>query len=268
MFAHRLRRNLAVTVVIALLIVLANAAQKVALIQANFFTGWALAGLVLALVLLNARRGLPFLPIGSSSAWLQFHVYVGLLTVVLYLLHVGIMIPQAPLERLLAGLFVLVAASGILGLAIARALPPRLSRRGEQVLYERIPKFRRQLLDRAQALALRAAEETGSTTLADYFGDRLRPFFDAPRNFWEHVLEVDRGRHALLGEMRDLERYLDDNEKAILRELAELTGMKDDLDYQYALQSMLKRWQFVHVPLTYAMLAFLLLHVVVVYAFA
>ncbi len=49
MFAHRLRRNLAVTAVIALLIVLAHAAQTVALIHAEFFTGWALLGLEMAL---------------------------------------------------------------------------------------------------------------------------------------------------------------------------------------------------------------------------
>ncbi len=265
---RRLRRSLAVTVVIALALMLIHYAQGAALIHEDFVSGWALLILSLALVLLNARRGLPFLPLGSSSTWLQFHIYTGFLTVLLYLLHAGLVIPEAPLEILLAALYLSVAISGITGLSIARILPSRLSRRGEQILYERIPQFRRQLLERAQALALRAAEETGSSTIADYFADRLRPFFDAPRNFWEHNMEIDRGRHTLLREMRDLERYLDDNEKAILRELSELTELKDDLDYQYALQSLLKWWQFVHVPLTYGLLVFVLLHVVVVYAFA
>jgi hypothetical protein len=266
--SRRLRRNLAISVLVSALAALAYSAQSITLVDESFVSGWALAAVIVLLALYNIRRSLPFLPLGSSSAWLQLHAYAGLIGIVLYALHAGLAIPRAPLERLLAGLFVLVAGSGAVGLAIARILPSRLSRRGEEVLYERIPKFRRQLRDRAEALALRAVEETGSTTIADYYADRLRPLFESRGNFWEHVIEVDRGRHRLLGEMRDLERYLDDNEMAILREMAELAETKDDLDYQYALQSMLKTWQLVHVPLTYGLLVFILLHLVVVYAFA
>lgn len=267
-FSRRLWRNLAISVLVSALAALAYAAQTVTLVAASFVTGWALAAAIVLLALYNIRRSLPFLPLGSSSAWLQLHAYVGLVGVVLYALHAGVAIPRAPLERILAALFVLVAGSGAVGLALARVVPSRLSRRGEQVLYERTPKFRRQLRERAEALALRAVEETGSTTIADYYADRLRPLFESRGNFWEHVFELDIARHRLLGEMRHLERFLDDNEMAILREMAELAETKDDLDYQYALQSVLKTWQFVHVPLTWGLLVFIVLHMVVVYAFA
>jgi hypothetical protein len=61
---------------------------------------------------------------------------------------------------------------------------------------------------------------------------------------------------------------LNDNETAILRDIADLTRAKDDLDYHYALQSTMKRWQFVHVPLSFGLILLVLLHMVVVYAFA
>jgi len=267
-FGIRLKRNLVATGLLAIIAILVYASLSATLVHENFVTGWLLTGAIALLAAYNLRRNLPFLPLGSSSDWLQLHVYLGLLGVVLFLLHVGMEVPNGPMELGLAAIYGLVAGSGVIGLIMARSVPERLSRRGEEVLYDRIPKFRRQLMDRAEALALRAVEETGSTTIADYYTDRLRPFFDGPRNYLGHVLEISRSRHHLLDEMRDLERYLNDNETAILREIADLTRAKDDLDYHYALQSMMKRWQFVHVPLSFALIIFVLLHMVIVYAFA
>jgi hypothetical protein len=43
---------------------------------------------------------------------------------------------------------------------------------------------------------------------------------------------------------------------------------KDGLDYHHALQLTLKLWLFVHIPLTYSLLIFSLVHLVLVYAFA
>lgn len=267
-FGIRLRRNLLAAGLLAAISILGYAALASTLAHENFISGWVLAGILALLAGYNLRRNLPFLPLGSSSGWLQLHIYLGFLSVVIFMLHVGVEVPMGPMEIALATIYGLVAGSGILGLILARSVPERLSRHGEEVLFDRIPKFRRQLMDRAEALALRAVEETGSTTIADYYTDRLRPFFDGPRNYFGHVFEISRSRHQLLGEMRDLERYLNDNETAILREIAELTRAKDDLDYHHALQSMMKRWQFVHVPLSFALLILILLHIVVVYAFA
>jgi peptidoglycan biosynthesis protein MviN/MurJ (putative lipid II flippase) len=51
-------------------------------------------------------------------------------------------------------------------------------------------------------------------------------------------------------------------------ELAALVREKDTLDLHRAMQLLLKGWLFVHIPLTYGMLVFASLHVVVVYAFS
>jgi peptidoglycan biosynthesis protein MviN/MurJ (putative lipid II flippase) len=53
----------------------------------------------------------------------------------------------------------------------------------------------------------------------------------------------------------------------VLRQLRELVKQKDNLDFQYAMQATLKCWLFMHVPLTYGLLLFAALHVLVVYAY-
>ena len=51
-------------------------------------------------------------------------------------------------------------------------------------------------------------------------------------------------------------------------EMKELVEVKSDLDYQYTLQAALKYWLFVHIPATYALFLFVLVHVVLVLAFS
>jgi hypothetical protein len=81
-------------------------------------------------------------------------------------------------------------------------------------------------------------------------------------------MESNRPLNNLLGEAAVLQRYLSEKEREILHELTELIRVKDQLDYQYALQAVLKRWFFIHVPLTYGLLLLAFFHVVIVYAFS
>jgi hypothetical protein len=69
-------------------------------------------------------------------------------------------------------------------------------------------------------------------------------------------------------EVDELRRYLNDAERATLQKLGDLVRRKDGLDYHHALQTTLKLWLFVHLPLTYSLMIFSVLHVVLVYAFS
>src|SRR5262245_39652984 len=73
-----------------------------------YLTGWALFAVILALTFFNARKKLPFLPLFSSETWLQFHIYAGLLTGVLFLVHISYRMPSGWFESTLAWLYVLV----------------------------------------------------------------------------------------------------------------------------------------------------------------
>lgn len=233
-----------------------------------YLSGWLLLLVMLVLTAYNGRKKLPFLPLATSRSWLQFHIYAGLLTIALFLAHISFRVPTGWFEGTLAWLYILVTGSGILGLAMTRVLPKRLTTRGGEVLYERIPAIRRSLQERAENLALKSIPEAQSSTIADFFVRELKEFFDGSRNFWLHLFEIRRPVNTLLNRITDLNRYANDKEREKLNELANLVRQKDGLDYHYAVQSMLKAWLFVHIPLTYSLLLFSFVHVVLVFAFS
>ena len=72
----------------------------------------------------------------------------------------------------------------------------------------------------------------------------------------------------MLIELRQRQNQMDEFEQAELAKIEERLRTKNDLDYQYAMQGLLKLWGFAHVPMTYGLLVFALFHLVVVHAFA
>jgi hypothetical protein len=234
----------------------------------SYLSGWVLFLLMIVLAMYNGRKKLPFLPLGSSEGWLQFHIYAGFLTVALFAVHIRFRAPTGWFDIILAALYLLVTGSGVAGLFVTRSAPKRLTTRGGEVLYERIPAIRRALQEQAETLALKSATEVKSATIADFYARHLHDFFDGPRNLTLHWLEVRRPLNLLLNRIADLNRFLDQRERAVMDKIAELVRQKDGLDYHQSLQFMLKSWLFVHIPLTYSLLIFSIVHVVLVYAFS
>jgi hypothetical protein len=265
--ARRLRIGFA-AILLALVVLFGHAVYAATLGDARFLSGYMLLALVVFLALYGLRRRVPFLPLGSSARWLQAHILTGGLGVVVFAVHVDWTVPQGVFEIALAIAFLVVAGSGVIGLFLSRYLPARLSSRGEDLLFDRIPVIRREILERAEALVMEATTKAQTSTIADYYSDRLRAFFDRPCNFWSHIVESGRPRRRILAEMTDLDRYLDREERRVLGEIRGLVVAKDDTDYQHALQSVLRYWTFAHVPMTNALLLLLLVHVVAVHAFA
>ena len=122
--------------------------------------------------------------------------------------------------------------------------------------------------EEAEKLILGVAAEQHSTAVADFYLRRLKAFFDRPRDFLRHALRLPGSRQTLLTEIEAQDRYLNDKEREAMRTLGTLVERKDDLDFQYALQALLKCWLFVHIPLTYGLLIFIVFHVLRVYAYA
>src|SRR6266568_3902873 len=119
-----------------------------------YLTGWVLFAVMVLLTIYNARKNLPFLPLGSSESWLQIHIYAGFFTVVLFLIHLNFRVPTGWFEGTLAWLYVLVSGSGVVGLVFTRVLPRRLATRGGEVIYEKIPALRHALREQAEGLSL------------------------------------------------------------------------------------------------------------------
>jgi len=231
-----------------------------------FLTGWILFAAMMVLTFFNARKKLPFLPLGKAETWLQIHIYLGFFTVVLFLIHLNFRAPHGWFEITLAWLFALVSASGVVGLIFSRTLPRRLATRGGEVIFEKIPALRNALKIEAETLAL--GKDAKSPVIAEFYTKRLAPFFAGPKNLWLHVVESRRPLNALAAELDDLRRFTNETERATLDKLAALVRQKDGLDYHRALQLALKLWLFVHIPLTYGLLIFTALHIVLVFGFS
>ena len=231
-----------------------------------YLTGWALLAGMFVLTIYNVRKKLPFLPLGKSETWLQIHIYLGFFTTLLFLIHLNFRLPHGWLNVSLAWLFVLVSGSGMVGLFFSRVLPRRLATRGGEVIFEKIPALRHALKTEAEDLAV--GQEAKSLVIAEFYTKRLAPFFSGPRNFWKHLAESRREVNALLAELDDLRRFANDIEKEKIEKLAALVRQKDGLDYHRALQLALRLWLFVHIPLTYGLMIFSVLHIVIVFAFS
>jgi hypothetical protein len=266
-FAQRRIRNAGAMLIAVAALWLLVRVQERNLGSSAFTTGYLLLSAVFFLALYNLRKRLPFLPLGSSTAWMQWHVYVGLGTLGVFALHVGPSWPSGVLDTVLAAVYLLTFASGLAGLYLTRTIPPQLARVGEEVIFERIPAFRRQVCRQASGVVMDAVAASGTTTLADFYVQRLYEFFERDRGLSYLVWPTTTRRKSLMRTMQDLRRYLSDQEQLACEKLFTLVRRKDDLDFQEARQWLLKSWLFVHIGLSYALLALALLHGLLAHAF-
>ncbi|TWT85841.1 hypothetical protein Pla123a_06480 [Posidoniimonas polymericola] len=229
-------------------------------------SGYVLYGLIVFLAAYNARKKLPGLPLGSSRAWLQLHLYVGVATVALLGMHISWRLPNGYFETALAGVFAATVLSGVWGLYLTRTIPRQLARTSEQIVFERIPRLRNDLLRRSRAAVLAGVSQTGSTTLAEFYSTRVDNYLAAPRGVGYFLRPSSGVRRRVMAELTDLRRFLTQAEEVAGETLFAIIRKKDDLDFHQARQGLLKGWLFLHIALTYTLLTLATLHGVVALA--
>lgn len=262
-FARRRAAGVAVLLVISTAAWLTAGTMRIALRRPEAWLGWILLGAVAFLSAYGLRKKLSMLPLGASSRWLQFHIYIGVLTFPLFLLHTGGRIPSGMIELPLGVLYLCVFCSGILGLVLTRHIPPRLTASREEVIYERIPAHIQQLREAAKEAVSSLSGEGSSEVVAILYQEKLIPFFQCPRNLVRHILHSRVPRKELVRSLDDVRRFLNESEQVAIGRLIELVHQKDELDYQHAMQTLLKYWLFIHIPMSWAMLVFAGFHVFV-----
>lgn len=260
-------RSLVITACLAALLVALYSWGDAALLRVDVYSGFLLLSGVWFLAMLHWRKKVPSLPLGNVATWLQIHIYVALLMMVTFALHVKWRIPNGWLEASVGLLFFSVSASGLFGLYLTRTLPKKLARVGEEIIYERIPYFRRMLVEEARQILLQVATVSDSPVLMNFYTLKLQPFLAQSRS-WGYRLNPDsRRRRFLLAELQGLHRYLSEQERPACERLFAIVRRKDDLDYHEALQSVLRTWLFVHIALTYPLLLLATLHGLLAWSF-
>ncbi len=110
-----------------------------------------------------------------------------------------------------------------------------------EIIYERIPAELEQL--RSQAAALAVPQEAG-----------FHWFFKRPRFFFSHLLGSKKSERWVRAHFTDAK-------------LQACALLKNKIDTHYAVQSVLKGWLFLHVPLTAGLLVLVLWHVLLVHIY-
>lgn len=233
-----------------------------------YLSGWILFAVILFLTFFNLRKRVPFLRFGSASTWMQLHLYVGVFSGALFLVHIGWSWPAGFLNQMLAVSYGVVFLTGVIGLWISRTFPRMLTIAGYEIPYESIPLARSNLRKQAEALVLAGVDGQTSPVIAEFYSTKLGMFFTTPRNRLAHLRQSRAPQAAHVSEFEEVQRYARKGERVMLDQLRDLVAQKHMLDYQYALQNALRVWLFAHIPLSYSLLIFSVLHIILVHAFS
>jgi len=231
------------------------------------FSGIVLLLSTASLYLLTIRKKWVNRKLGPVSAWLQMHVYAGIFTSVVFLMHIGWPI-RGPFELCLAGCFCFVALSGIVLAVMSRLTPGRLAALKTDNSLERIPALQVALAEDAHRLAIGSTRQGEGATLSEYYQRRLLPFFQSQRSWGYLLLPTGNKRRRLLRELEELDRYLSTNTVDYRRQLSSMVQSKDDLDYQSALQYRLRVFFAAHFALTWTLVILVAVHVTLVVRFS
>ena len=253
--SRRRLRNISLTVLAVAALAAIVMWMDRSLLHSSFFTGYVLIGSLFLLAAFGMRKRLPMISgIGSASFWMQMHIYVGFGSFAIFAMHIAFRVPDGMFESTLALLYCVVFFSGLYGLWASRTIPRKLTSVGEEVIFERIPAFKRNLARRAQTMVLESCENT--PVLANFYVNRLSRFFECRRGLGYLLMPSGRTRRQLIAEIEELDRFLAYDDRRVSRELAIMVRKKDDLDYHTAMQGRLKMWLFVNIAMTWSLLIF------------
>src|SRR6185295_6300333 len=102
-------------------------------------------GVIVFECLLGLRKKYPASPLGRVKTWLNAHVWLGLLSFLLILMHSGFHWGRG-LAGLLMWLFAVIVASGLFGVALQNYIPRRMTELvTRETIYEQIPTVIRDL---------------------------------------------------------------------------------------------------------------------------
>jgi hypothetical protein len=220
--------------------------------------------LILWLAMIGVRKRAMTRGRWSLKAWTSAHVYLGLSLVVVVTLHTGFQFGWN-VHTLAYGLMMLVILSGIYGIAVYASLPEELSlSRAEMTrpqMIDAVIKLDRQLQNAAQPLGHEDTRIVRRSLDDDAFGGGLYRRLSGryPRCRTARALAEMRHRLALAPD--DQTDTLESVVALLERKAAALGRIRNHL----RLKGRLEVWLYVHVPLTFALIAALAAHIVSVF---
>lgn len=228
--------------------------------------GIAAAAIMVFELLLWPRKLLRRWRLGAATAWLRAHVWLGLLTVPLVLLHSGFHW-GGTLSTALAVLFILVIASGIFGLAMQQWLPRwMLADLPDETIASQVEHVSETLhLQAAARVAALCGEESPQAEsyqpLAQAFTSEIGPFLSEGRAM--AVADAAGASVYFTG----LRNALDPSAREVVDLLEDCCDERRQFERQLRLHRWLHGWLLVHLPVSIVLVVLLFVHAYVALKF-
>jgi len=226
--------------------------------------------------------------IGRVQTWMIAHIWLGLLTVPLLILHSGFRWGGS-LSAVLMVLFLVVIASGVWGLILQQYLPTRmLNQVPAETIHSQIDRMVRFMIEDAQRLvhatcgpapgeeSLEADPEDveqgapishltvpGSEPLREIFRASIAPYLKEGRRS-RSPLALPNKAEAIFRELRN---KLNPGTYEAIDILENLCDQRRQLDRQDRLHRWLHNWLWVHLPLSIALVVLMFFHVWVAFKY-
>jgi hypothetical protein len=224
------------------------------------------------------RRRMRSNRLGNRKTWLRGHIWLGLLSGPLAVLHSGCSW-GGPLERALWGVLIAVLVSGVIGFVLQNVLPRLLTMRVPcEAPYEQIPHMVQVMRQKADGLtdaicgALEEDEQdiestrgaaklaqNGPSQLRQFYERDIRPFFVSKPPRRSPMINAMQTQ-ARLAKVRMLDGLEDKQEQ--IDQLAALCEERRLLLEQERIYFWLHAWLALHVPLSAALLVLGVAHAV------
>jgi len=222
----------------------------------GLFLGILAAAIIAFEMLLWPRKALRGLRLGRARAWMYWHVWLGLASVPLAVVHAGFRF-GGPLTALVLALFLLVIVSGVWGLGMQQVLPHKLLHgfAAETIEPQVDPVMKvhqREADELVQVVAGGAADP-----LMVFYLDEVRPYLARGRASGSVLKSAARAA----GLFADLAARAT-TEAGAVRRLEELCAARRAYDAQVRIHAWLHNWQLVHLPLSVALCVVLAVHIV------
>ena len=200
---------------------------------------------------------------GTLEQWLQSHIYLGVLALIILILHTGGRFNDKIAVTTLI-LVAIVVASGILGAILYVTVPRLLTEVESELTVDEISEQMNQLAKQMARIASGRSEPF--QRIYKQLIDEGKPGWLAG---WRLLLSRMGHKKGVSSDWAPLLRLVPKEEEAELRQMLVVSRQRKELLlrllFQQRYKNVLESWLYVHVPFTVALLVLAIVHVVAVF---
>jgi predicted membrane channel-forming protein YqfA (hemolysin III family) len=230
----------------------------------RFGLAYGIAGtlLILLLAFFGIRKRWYRSTFGTMEQWLQSHIYLGVLAMVILLFHTGGRFHDTIAVTTLL-LVAIVVASGILGAVLYVTVPRLLTEVESNLTVDEVSDQLNQLAKQMARIA--SGKSAPFQRIYDQLMRESKPGWLAG---WRLLFARGKVKPAA-GDWSSLIALVPRDEQDELRQMLVVSRQRKELlirlVYQQRYKNVLESWLYVHVPFTIALLIFAVVHVVAVF---